>query len=299
MSRQRWLFGPLAVLLLANLSHGWVQTDNYHGYGKNHWRQKRATLNLRLGCPDDAPCWDAVAREAAEEWNDAGSRFRFRFLDPTRPGRLSCTRPDTLNTVLWSARNCEKLGKDALAITASWTNTDGSVIDSDVVFNTAFEWDVFTGPDWTAVQDFRRVALHEFGHVLGLDHPDEQGQRVAAIMNAYTNGTETLQDDDIAGVQTVYGVDPNYDPPVVGFLGNPGHRSFRSGVGVISGWICDAEKVEVQIGTTRHLMAYGTERPDTAYTPEGKEICGDTDNGFVTLFNYNRLGDGTHTAGCW
>lgn len=71
---------------------------------------------------------------------------------------------------------------------------------------------------------------------------------------------------------------------------NPGHRSFRSGVGIISGWVCDAEHVEVQIGRTRYDMAYGTDRQDTA------GACGDANNGFVTLFNFNRLRDGTHTA---
>ena len=37
----------------------------------------------------------------------------------------------------------------------------------------------------TSVHDFMRVALHEFGHVLGLDHPDENGQRVTALMNSH------------------------------------------------------------------------------------------------------------------
>ena len=50
------------------------------------------------------------------------------------------------------------------------------------------------------------------------------------------------------------------------------------------------------VGTQRIRMAYGTERPDTAYAPDGTEICGDTNNGFVTLVNYNAFGDGVHTA---
>ena len=77
--------------------------------------------------------------------------------------------------------------------------------------------------------------------------------------------------------------------PGVGTLENPGPNSFQSGIGVISGWVCAAEDVEVEIGDTgRQLAAYGTERADTA------EACGDTDNGFGLLFNWNLLGDGEH-----
>ena len=38
------------------------------------------------------------------------------------------------------------------------------------------------------------------------------------------------------------------------------------------------------------MAAYGTERADT------EPGCGDTDNGFGLLFNWNRLGDGDHTV---
>ena len=77
--------------------------------------------------------------------------------------------------------------------------------------------------------------------------------------------------------------------PGVGTLENPGSHSFQSGIGVISGWVCAAEEVEVEIGDTgRQLAAYGTERVDTA------EECGDTDNGFGLLFNWNLLGEGEH-----
>ena len=76
---------------------------------------------------------------------------------------------------------------------------------------------------------------------------------------------------------------------LTGFLENPGHNSFQSGVRVLSGWVCDADTVELEIGTAgRQVAAYGTERLDTA------GVCGDTDNGFGLLFNWNLLGEGEH-----
>ena len=95
---------------------------------------------------------------------------------------------------------------------------------------------------------------------------------------------------------------------------NPQPGSFQSGVGVISGWACEAERIDVDIFLNAggvpssfvsvdiyggdyppppepdqtYQAAYGTAREDT------KEICGDIDNGFGLLFNWNRLGPGTH-----
>jgi len=86
---------------------------------------------------------------------------------------------------------------------------------------------------------------------------------------------------------------------VAGYLGNPAPASFQSGIGVISGWVCEAEGVEVRLtsadGTVHHLAAaYGTERLDTERLPDGAELCGDTDNGFGLLVNWNEFGAGTH-----
>ena len=87
----------------------------------------------------------------------------------------------------------------------------------------------------------------------------------------------------------------------MGYLENPGPNSFQSGIGVISGWVCEAETVEIEIETesgevTRLEAAYGTERLDTAQRKDGTPLCGDTDNGFGLLFNWNRLGEGEHTV---
>ena len=45
-----------------------------------------------------------------------------------------------------------------------------------------------------------------------------------------------------------------------------------------------------QGGVHRYEAAYGTERADTAQRKDGTLLCGDTDNGFGLLFNWNRLG---------
>ena len=59
---------------------------------------------------------------------------------------------------------------------------------------------------------------------------------------------------------------------------------------MLSGWVCDAEEVVIEIDEMPLVTAYGTSRADTA------AVCGDTDNGFGLLFNWNMLGDGEHTA---
>lgn len=79
-------------------------------------------------------------------------------------------------------------------------------------------------------------------------------------------------------------------PPTQGALENPGPSSFQSGIGLISGWVCSANRVTYRIDNGAEKdAAYGTSRNDTT------SICGDSDNGFGALINWNVLGDGNHT----
>ena len=237
MRSKQILFVLTFLLLLTGLSHAWVQTTTEQG-GKLHWSQKRTVLNLRLGCPSGGPCWNSAAAAAAADWNRAGARFEFRILSPSRPARLSCTYSDRddLTTVAWSDTICGMaFGENTLAITGNWSRSDGVISDSDVFFNTAVLWNIYEGPRLSEVVDFQRVATHELGHVLGLAHPDEHGQRVTAIMNAGLSNIDRLQADDIAGIRAIYGR-ASTGSPSKGALGNPGHGTFKSGIGVISGW---------------------------------------------------------------
>ena len=78
-------------------------------------------------------------------------------------------------------------------------------------------------------------------------------------------------------------------------LENPPAAGKVSGVSLISGWACRARTVTVRTwprheeSKSRYMAtAYGTERLDTA------EECGDVDNGFGLLLNWNLLGPGIH-----
>ena len=75
-----------------------------------------------------------------------------------------------------------------------------------------------------------------------------------------------------------------------GQLENPPDGGKASGVGLVSGWHCDASSLEIVIDDKpARPAAYGTRRGDTS------SVCGDVENGFGLLVNYNLLGDGEHT----
>ena len=80
----------------------------------------------------------------------------------------------------------------------------------------------------------------------------------------------------------------------------PGDGAKLSGIGVISGWKCDADgDITVRFDGDDELtvtMVYGSERGDTEEDKDGKIICGDKDNGFLAIMNWALLDDGEHTA---
>ncbi len=83
------------------------------------------------------------------------------------------------------------------------------------------------------------------------------------------------------------GAGPSY--AVEGNLENPRANSNVSGIGVVSGWVCDAELIEIAFDNNPpKTAAYGTARGDTA------TVCGDTNNGFGLLWNYALVGQGLH-----
>ena len=103
-------------------------------------------------------------------------------------------------------------GSGTLAVTVLGYR-NGNFEETDTVFNKAISWDSYRGaPKDDGVVDFHRVAIHEFGHTVGLDHPDEATpkQNVVAIMNSQVSNLDTLAQDDINGATAIYSTGPAY-----------------------------------------------------------------------------------------
>ena len=88
------------------------------------------------------------------------------------------------------------LGSSQLACAFLPPPINGGSDAGDIVFNSSINWQI------NSSYDIMTVALHEFGHALGLDHSTLS----TADMYAYYNGIkQTPTSDDIAGIQAVYG----------------------------------------------------------------------------------------------
>jgi hypothetical protein len=171
------------------------------------WPDGIVTMQLQLGTSgrlsDGSGSWGESAEAALSNWNQFTQRVQFRVVrDSTAPvGDGNGVNNVTFATDVYGMA----FGTNVLAVTTNWSRR-GTRTEADVIFNSgAGPWDSYSGPLRRGTMDFHRVALHEFGHVLGLAHPDEAGQSVSAIMNSHISDLDHLTSDDIAGVQALYG----------------------------------------------------------------------------------------------
>ena len=198
------------VLGFAQQTHAFVVSDPVP--------DRRLEINLTL--PTEAietigfgvSSWNELAETALTRWNDVGvgplPDDEFFSVRDGSVSRDPCVR-DGVNTVNFRDQLCGGFGwGDALGVTTSRFTTGGPVVEVDVIFNGAILWDAYAGPlrrrvTGGIVTEFLRVALHEFGHVLGLDHPDEFGQRVQALMNSFASDIDSIQPDDELGARAI------------------------------------------------------------------------------------------------
>lgn len=199
-----------SLLLISLLSINSSQAFEISG---NFWLSGQGVFHVGInGNSPSGESWNAAFNRAMSAWTNV-SAFEFvtvnEYLDPCLargPGQFG----DEATGVDFSSTVCgTEFGGSTLAVTLTAGNcldqqceAGFSITDADIVFNSGENWDIYSGPlRFDGTSEFERVALHELGHALGLNHSSAG----SAIMQAFVSDTNTLQNDDIAGIVSIYG----------------------------------------------------------------------------------------------
>ena len=148
----------------------------------------------------------AAVRAGADAWAEQ-SQAAFRFSYAGASTQTTNTN-DGVNLVMF--RNGSS--GSAIATTYWWMNSSG-IIDADVIF-----WDAtfrfFAGTTGCSggfyIED---IAVHEFGHVLGLGHSTTADATMYPSTSSCNTRNRSLGADDIAGVQALYPPQGAPQPP--------------------------------------------------------------------------------------
>ena len=147
--------------------------------------------------------WNTAFIAAMNDWNIETS-FNFILREDNRD---PCAN-DGLNSVDFSDTFCgTSFGGSTLAVTVRRFTPSvlgaPAISEANIVIDQEKEFNVYDGKlIQSGVQglDLRRIALHELGHAIGLDHESTN----SAIMAPTIGNLDRLQADDIAGAEALY-----------------------------------------------------------------------------------------------
>jgi hypothetical protein len=156
--------------------------------------------------------------DALQDWNGlSGFTYNADLSNTVNPCSPSGGAPQ--NGAIFRNTQCDGSGFGAftLAITNTvFTVPANNFVRTNITFNNNIAWGVYNGIQQGSRFDFRRVALHELGHALGLAHTNtgclSLPQSITSpIMCADVGNNEVPLQDDINGLVALYGPVPDSD----------------------------------------------------------------------------------------
>ncbi len=176
------------AVLMAVLSLGALVVFPYvaaasHAWGGYHWARTSNPFTLKLG-DNVSSTWDGILATTSADWSLSS------VLDTTIVA--GSTNPKNCRPVSGRAEVCNaKYGKNGwLGIAQIWLNSSGHITAGVTKMNDTY----FSTPSYNTTAWRNLVMCQEVGHVLGLDHQDENfnNPNLGTCMD-YTSNPESNQ----------------------------------------------------------------------------------------------------------
>ena len=185
---------------------------NFNGQAVR-WAEPHVTYYVEAAGSDDlTPEASTAAVEAGfASWTAVDcANLTFEHLgDAPDPKKVILVAPpDGKNELVWIEDDSWDLGQWVLGVTTPITDADGFITEADIAFNGfQVQW-----TDGGYGSDMESVAVHEIGHMFGLQHnlgpfADPWSQPTMAPNVAPDNASRSLEQDDIMAVCFLYPAD--------------------------------------------------------------------------------------------
>jgi predicted Zn-dependent protease len=146
--------------------------------------------------------FSSALKQAMADWN-VTSGFKYVPIDRSS---APCDMSGPNGAAMGATACGQAFGSGTLAITFYTYTSAKHFTHAGTVFNSNVNFSVYSGAFKPTTTDFRRVAVHELGHALGMAH--ENNSSIPAIMAPTVSKIEKPQPDDVRGVRAMYGL-PN------------------------------------------------------------------------------------------
>ncbi len=163
-----------------------------------------------------------------------------------------------------------------------------TLVSSTIRFDTAENYVVGEGNVGAGAVNFKTVAIHEIGHAIGIGHSSVS----PAIMQAFIDpDVNSLQPDDIAAAQFIYGAPAGFSPDTATTTPVTTTSTGTEGADVLTGTSGDdilsgGSGADLISGGSGGDVIYGNKETDTIFGNDGADtIFGGQNNGPETFNN--------------